>query len=92
MLRRLGGLFKWLSLGLTAAALVKELRTPTERRTWHGQVAGFVPYDFRVPSLKRVEQSYWNPDDSRLLTPTVFGVGWALNLGRLARLARSTAR
>jgi uncharacterized membrane protein len=29
----------------------------------------------------------WNPEASRVLTPITFGVGWTLNLGRLARLA-----
>jgi Family of unknown function (DUF5808) len=53
----------------------------------HGEVLGFVPYDFRVPNLKRVRREAWDPESSRVLTPKAFGVGWGVNLGRLARLA-----
>ncbi len=31
---------------VTAWAVVRELRTPRDLRTWHGRVAGFIPYDF----------------------------------------------
>ena len=37
------GLLRLVSMGLVVAAVVKELRTPSEERTWHGVVAGFVP-------------------------------------------------
>ena len=77
-----------LSVALVAAALAKELRRPRAEREWHGQVAGFVPYDFRLPTLERARSSLWNPDSPRLFTPQVFGVGWTLNLGRLVRLGR----
>jgi hypothetical protein len=53
----------------------------------HGEVFGFVPYDFRVPNLERVRRHAWDPASGRLLTPATFGVGWSVNLGRLARLA-----
>jgi hypothetical protein len=65
---------------------IRELRKPADERTWHGEIAGLVPYDLRPPSLERVRQSWWNPESERLLTPQVFGVGWAINVGRLARL------
>lgn len=67
-------------------AIIQELRKPPDERTWHGKVADFVPYDFRIPTLERVRSTYWNPQ-SPLLPGTVFGVGWTLNLGALARLA-----
>lgn len=77
-------------LALTAAAVVKELRQPTEQRTWQGTVAGFVPYDLRFPpTLARVKASLWAPEDPRLLLPRSFGVGWAPNIGRLVAQARS---
>lgn len=69
--------------GLVVAALATELRKPSRTRTWHGRVAGFVPYDFRRPTLSRVKARWWNPRDRRILTPRVFGVGWAVNVGRL---------
>lgn len=74
-----------LGVGLAAAAIVKELRKPRGERTWHGEIVGFVPYDFRLPTLERLKSSVWNPDSSQVFTPQVFGVGWSLNLGRLLR-------
>lgn len=81
-------LIRLISLALIAAAVVKELRTPPEDRTWNGVVAGFVPYDFRVPTATRIRERMWAPDDSRVITPEVFGVGWTLNVGRLVALVR----
>jgi len=61
------------------AAVCQEMEKPKEERVWHGIIAGFVPYDFRLPSLGKLRDTYWNPYDKRLLTPEVFGVGWAIN-------------
>lgn len=74
-------------IGAAIAAVVKELRLPREERTWHGQV-GFVPYDFRKPSAQRMRAAWWDPDATRLVGPTAFGVGWAVNLPRLAAVAK----
>ena len=46
----------------------------------HGKIFGFVPYDFRAPSLQRARERFWNEGDERFLVPVVFGVGWTLNL------------
>jgi hypothetical protein len=70
-------------IALVAAAVATELRKPARDRTWHGRVGGLVPYDFRRPTAARVRERCWNPDDGRLLTPQVFGVGWTLNLARV---------
>ena len=56
----------------------------------HGELFGFVPYDFRIPTASRAKRHTWSPGSSRILTPTTFGVGWSLNIGRLARLAHLT--
>jgi hypothetical protein len=53
----------------------------------HGELFGFVPYDFRIPTPERARRHTWSPSSTRILTPTTFGVGWSVNLGRLARLA-----
>ena len=79
-------LAKWVAIGLTVAAVVQELRTPADEREWNGTVAGFVPYDFRMPTQDRVRERLWNPESPRVFSPQVFGVGWTLNFGRLARL------
>ena len=72
-------------IGAVAAALAVELRKPRKKRTWHGQLAGFVPYDFRRPTVTRARSRWWNPHDGRLLTPKTYGVGWDVNLARLVR-------
>lgn len=66
-------------------AVIQELRKPAEERTWHGKVADFVPYDFRMPTLERVRSTYWNPEGP-IIAGKVFGVGWAPNLGALNKL------
>ncbi len=77
-----------LAAGLAIAAVVKELRLPKDQRTWHGVVAGFVPYDFRRPTLDRIKRALWDPQGA-LVVDRPFGVGWTLNLG--AVVARITS-
>jgi Family of unknown function (DUF5808) len=79
---------KLLGAALVAAAVAQELRKPSSERTWHGRLVGFIPYDFRPPTLERFRDAWWSPDDPRILTDRVFGVGWAVNVGRVVRLTR----
>jgi len=79
---------KLASAALVVAAVVQELRKPSSERTWHGHLAGFIPYDFRPPTLARVRDAWWNPDDPRIFTDRVFGVGWAINVGRVVKLTQ----
>jgi hypothetical protein len=72
----------WVAL---AAALYQELKKPAEERTWHGKVAGGVPYDFRVPTFERFRNAYWDPDTDRVFSDKVIGVGWAVNIPVAAR-------
>ena len=46
----------------------------------YGNILGLVPYDVRLPSLARLRERLWNPQDERFLVPTFFGVGWTANL------------
>ncbi|WP_028047539.1 DUF5808 domain-containing protein [Cellulomonas sp. URHE0023] len=87
--RDLDRLVKLISFALVVTAVVKELRTPPEQRTWNGVVIGFVPYDLRFPTFARVKERMWNPTSTRLINPRVFGVGWTVNLGRLVALVRA---
>ncbi len=73
---------KVLAVVLAIAAIVKELRLPAEQRTWHGLLAGLVPYDFRMPTWDRIRTTFWNPSGS-ILVGQVFGVGWTINFGAL---------
>jgi hypothetical protein len=80
---------KWgmlVGLGLVGAAVATELRKPPHERTWHGRIAGVVPYDFRVPTFERMQYAWWSPDEERIFSESPFGVGWTLNIGRVARL------
>jgi hypothetical protein len=75
---------------LVAAAVAQELRKPSSERTWHGRLAGLIPYDFRPPTVQRLKDSWWSPDNPRIFTDRVFGVGWSVNLGRVAKMMRET--
>jgi uncharacterized membrane protein len=81
---RRSGLISWLAAGLTVAAVVRELRLPADERTWHGRIL-YVPYDFRIPTLERLRERFWAPDQP-LIVPQLFGVGWSINVGRLVAL------
>ncbi|BDZ43135.1 hypothetical protein GCM10025865_24340 [Paraoerskovia sediminicola] len=75
-------------IGLTVAAVVKEIKKPESERTWNGTVAGFVPYDFRFPTVERFKERVWDPEGEHIVSPHVFGVGWTLNVGRVVALAK----
>ena len=72
----------WMAL---VAAIYQELRKPPEERTWHGRVAGAIPYDFRVPTIDKVREAYWAPESDRVFSDRVIGVGWAVNIPTAAR-------
>jgi hypothetical protein len=66
------------AITVTLAALCQELEKPKEERTWHGKV-GFIPYDFRFPTVERFKASYWNQDSTKVITPEAWGIGWGIN-------------
>ncbi len=47
-----------------------------------------VPYDFRFPTIERFKSRFWNPEDPRVFTPNVFGVGWSINAYQLLKAVR----
>ena len=81
---------KVLAMGLAIAAVIKELRLPKEERTWHGVLAGFVPYDFRIPTVDRIKNSFWDPAGA-IVVGRAFGVGWTINLGAVVAKVRALA-
>jgi len=89
MVRKLRFGLRAAAVSLPVVAVVKELRNPPERRQWHGELAGVVPYDFRPPTLERLRRSVWDPESDRLVVPQAFGVGWTVNLARVVRMVRS---
>ena len=47
-----------------------------------------MPYDLRLPTMERLRDRWWNPDDPRIFTPRVFGVGWSINLAQIVGAVR----
>jgi hypothetical protein len=78
-MKRFSKLARNAALLLVAAAVVDQIRRPADERTWTGNIS-FFPYDLRIPTKQRVLDRWWNPDDERILTPKVFGVGWDINV------------
>ena len=75
------------AITVAIAAVCQELEKPKEERHWHGKI-GFIPYDFRLPTIERLKESYWNPDSNRIFTPEVFGMGWGINFYALLEKMR----
>lgn len=85
---RLDRLITFVTVATATLAICQELRKPAGDRTWHGVLFGWLPYDFRRPTMRRLRETFWAPADPRLLVPRFFGVGWDVNLGRIASLVR----
>lgn len=84
------GLVTLAGLTILAAAIVKELLLPQEQRTWHGDVFGAIPYDFRKPTGSRLFHTLWDPENPEVIVPTVFGVGWSVNIAALLNQVRGS--
>jgi hypothetical protein len=82
------GLITLTGVALVGAAIVGELRLPPEQRSWHGVLFGRIPYDLRMPTVGRVVNTLWDPNNRQVLVPTAFGVGWSLNVAALLALVR----
>ncbi len=72
---------------LTVLAILDQIGRRPEDRDWNGRVVG-VPYDLRIPTIDRLRDRLWNPDDERVIVPHVFGIGWTINLYQLKRRAQ----
>ena len=60
-------------------AIAQQLQRPSEERTWYGKIAG-IPYDFRLPTVERIRDTFWNKNTSQIFLPQAFGIGWSINL------------
>jgi Family of unknown function (DUF5808) len=76
---------------LAGTAVARELNKPPDQRAWHGEVAG-VPYDFRSPTADKLRRSVWDPDNPKLVVSMTFGVGWSVNLARVAAWVQEPAQ
>lgn len=90
MIRRIRRLVRIAGFAVFIAAVSQEMAKSEPDRTWTGKVWGFVPYDFRPPTWQRLREAYWNPDDPRVFTERVYGVGWAINLYRAREYMTAT--
>lgn len=84
-LNDLAWLIRTLVILAVAGAVYRELRLPPEERTWHGRLLGFIPYDFRFPSLARFRDAYFNTQSDAIFTPEPIGVGWAVNVAAVLK-------
>ena len=73
-----------ITTAFTVAAIVYAIRTKQAEGTFLK-----VPYDFRMPTLQRFRERFWNPEDPRIFTPRFFGVGWSLNVYQLLEWLRA---
>ena len=80
-MKKISDILRLVTTAFTVATIVYAIRTKQSS----GRLLN-VPYDFRFPTTQRVKERWWNPDDPRVFTPHVFGVGWSLNLFQLREL------
>ena len=76
-------IWRTIATAFTVAAVVYAIRTKQPS----GQLLG-VPYEFRIPTWNRLRERFWNPEDARIFTPHVFGVGWSVNVYQLVKRLR----
>jgi hypothetical protein len=72
---------------IALAAVCQELEKPKEERHWHGKL-GFIPYDFRLPTLERLRETYWNIEGNNIFVPQACGIGWTINFHALLEKMR----
>ncbi len=70
------------AITIALTAVCQELEKPAAEREWHGKV-GFIPYDFRFPTLKRFRDTFWNAENGSIFTPQAWGIGWTINFRAL---------
>ena len=73
---------KWRTFAslFTLATVIYAIKT----RQSHGRFLK-VPFEFRLPTVQRVRERWWNPEEGRIFGPHAFGVGWSVNLHEVAR-------
>ncbi len=71
------------ALLVLTVAVRRELALAPYERTWTGTALG-APYDLRRPTVDRLLAPHLDPDGP-LVGPQGWGVGWAVNLGAVAR-------
>ena len=71
----IGNILKAAAAAAFVATAVHAYREGKTQGNYYG-----IPFDFRAPTVDRARERLWNPDDPRVITPPVFGVGWSINL------------
>src|SRR5437867_13307026 len=72
-------IFSILFVIYVAIAITQQLQRPAEERTWYGKIAG-IRYDFRLPTVERIRNTFWNKDTSQIFLHHAFGIGLSINM------------
>ena len=51
-----------------------------------------IPFDWRIPTRRRLRERLWNPESRQVLVPKVYGWGWDVNFYELLRRVRLLPR
>ena len=78
------------SIVLLSSMLVTSRMLEDSGMRLNGSLMG-VPYDFRPPTLGRIKDRVWNPQDKRVITPMAYGIGWTINIPSLFRMLKGLA-
>ena len=85
----MSGLIRLALLVVVAGVVYAEVRKGPGDERLHGKSLGFVPYDLRPPALAQMARTYWDPNDPRVLTGRVSGIGWGVNLAAVVKRIRA---
>ncbi|MCL5256816.1 MAG: DUF5808 domain-containing protein [Chloroflexi bacterium] len=77
-MRRLGKFLRFLAI---VAFVIIAIRNFGKEGKFLG-----VPYSFKMPTPDLVRERFWNPADSRIFTPHIFGWGYSINLYALGKM------
>lgn len=47
-----------------------------------------IPYDFTLPTPKKIVERLWNENDDKVFPPHIFGIGWSINFCALLKKIR----
>jgi hypothetical protein len=84
----MSGLARLILLTVLAGIVYSEVRKVPGDPRLRGKALGFVPYDLRPPTLAKFPRAYWDPQEPRIFTGRVSGIGWSINFAELVERIR----
>ena len=79
IMRRLATTWRFVVMAFTVATLVHAYRTKQSHDRYMN-----IPFGFRFPTPGRIRKRLWSPEDKRIFSPSIFGVGWSVNAHQVA--------